>query len=76
MRFFYLKIFAIPSMGDFREKKIPSGFPTLSQITLSGVRTICDLVEAVPSLFLVIHRYWGTFSLQKYNLQYYNTPWL
>ena len=40
----------VKSMGDFREKKIPSGFPTLSQITRSGVPTICDLVEAVPSI--------------------------
>ena len=33
-------------MDDFKEKKIQSGFPTLSCFTRSGVRTICDLVEA------------------------------
>ena len=37
-------------MGDFKEKKIQAGFPTLWCFTRSGVRTICDLVETVPSL--------------------------
>ena len=38
------------SMGDFKEKKIQSGFPTLSCFTRSGVRTICDLPPPVPSM--------------------------
>ena len=36
--------------GDFREKTLQSGFPTQSQNTRSGVRTIWDLVAPVPTL--------------------------
>ena len=49
MRFF-LKNLALPLMIDFWEKTIQSGFPAQSCFTRSGVRTICDLEEAVPSL--------------------------
>ena len=52
MRFFYLKNLALPLMGDFWEKTIQSGFPAQSCFTRSGVRTICDLEEAVPSLLI------------------------
>ena len=50
MGFFYLKNLALPFMGDFWEKTIQSGFPAQLCFTRSGVRTICDLEEAVPSL--------------------------
>ena len=36
-------------MGDFWEKKIQLGFPAQTCFTQSGVQTICDLEEAVPS---------------------------
>ena len=50
---FYLKILAlVPSMGNFRKKTVQSGFPTQSQNTRSGVRTIWDLVAAVPTLII------------------------
>ena len=41
-------------MGDFKEKKNPIWFSTLSCFTRSGVRTICELVEAVSSLVMVM----------------------
>ena len=45
-------------MGDFKEKKIQSGFPTLSCFTRSGVRTICDLPPPVPSLEALFALFW------------------
>ena len=37
-------------MGDFREKTIQSGFPTLSANTRSGIWTVWDFVAPVPTL--------------------------
>ena len=48
--FYILNQNTVKSMGDFKEKKIHSGFPTLSCFTRSGVRTICDLPPPSPSL--------------------------
>ena len=49
--FFHLKVLALPLILSKRAKKIQSGFPALTCFTRSGVRTICDLPPAVPSLF-------------------------
>ena len=54
MRFFYSKNLALPLVGDFWEKTIQSGFPAQSCFTWSGVQTICDLEEAVPSLIMMV----------------------
>ena len=51
--FYILNQNTVKSMGDFREKKIQSCFPTQSGNTRSGVRTIFDLVAPVPTLLLV-----------------------
>ena len=47
-----MKNLALPPMGDFREKTIQSGFPTLTQDSWSGARTIWDLPP--PSITLKV----------------------
>ena len=58
-------------MGDFRENTIQSGFPTLTQNSWSGARTIWDLPHPSTTLKVVLERVYRQLYLDALRILLY-----